>query len=49
MTLSRISQKTGKFPLDYLVAITYVENPNKYPIVEHLDGNILNCCADNLK
>ena len=49
MTLSRISQKTGKFPLDYLVAITYVENPNKYPIIEHLDGNILNCRADNLK
>ena len=35
--------------LDFLVASLFVENPNNYNIVEHLDKNLYNCNADNLK
>ena len=32
-----------------LVAMTYIENPNNYPIVNHLDGNKLNPYYKNLE
>ena len=32
-----------------LVAEAFLENPNNYPIVMHLDNNKANCCVENLK
>lgn len=32
-----------------LVAIAFKDNPNNYPVVNHLDGNILNNFEDNLE
>lgn len=32
-----------------LVAETFIPNPNKYPIVNHIDGNKQNNCVDNLE
>lgn len=32
-----------------LVAQTYIDNPNNYPIVNHIDGNKLNNHVDNLE
>ena len=32
-----------------LVAEAYVVNPNKYPYVDHIDGNKLNCNKDNVR
>lgn len=34
--------------LDTLVAKAFVPNPNGYRTVKHIDGNPLNCCANNL-
>jgi hypothetical protein len=31
-----------------LVAITYIDNPNNYPVVHHIDGNPLNNNVNNL-
>ncbi len=31
-----------------LVAITYLDNPNNYPVVHHIDGNTLNNNVNNL-
>lgn len=32
-----------------LVAIAFIPNPNNYSEVNHVDGNKLNCCVDNLE
>ncbi len=32
-----------------LVAQAFVENPNNYPHVDHIDTNVLNNCSDNLR
>lgn len=32
-----------------LVAITFIDNPNNYPCVNHKDENRLNNCVDNLE
>jgi hypothetical protein len=40
---------SGKKFVHQLVAQAYIENPNDYPIVNHLDGNPLNNNVDNLE
>lgn len=35
--------------LHRLVALCFIPNPNNYPIVNHLDGNKLNCAKSNLE
>jgi len=42
------AKKGHKELLHRLVAITFVPNPNDYPIVNHEDGNKLNCNHKNL-
>jgi len=32
-----------------LVALTFIENPNNYPVVHHVDGNTQNNRVDNLE
>ena len=32
-----------------LVATYFIENPNNFKYVKHIDGNVLNCRADNLE
>lgn len=45
--LSKSKQKKNHL-LSRLVAITFISNPNNYPIVMHLDNNPLNNHIDNL-
>ena len=35
--------------LHRLLAQTFIENPNNYPCINHIDGNILNNSLDNLE
>jgi DNA-binding NarL/FixJ family response regulator len=32
-----------------LVALAYIPNPHNYPVVNHIDGDKLNNCVDNLE
>lgn len=32
-----------------LVALTFIENPNNYPHIDHIDTNIKNNCSNNLR
>ena len=32
-----------------LVALSFVPNPNNYTKVEHIDGDVTNNCANNLR
>ena len=41
--------KRYKYLVHRLVAISFIPNPNNYPIVLHLDSVRLNCNVDNLK
>lgn len=44
--------KNGKekhFSIHRLVAITYIPNPNHYPIVDHIDNNPFDNNVDNLQ
>ena len=43
----RLSGKTHK--IHRLLAIKYIPNPNKYPVVKHLDDDKLNFALDNLQ
>lgn len=44
-----IKRKAFKIALHRLVALLYVENPNNYPVVNHIDGNKQNNHKDNLE
>lgn len=37
------------YAVRYLVAVAFVQNPNKYRNVLHKDGDFRNVCADNLE
>lgn len=37
------------FVLHRLIALTFIPNPDNYPVVNHLDGNKLNCAKNNLE
>lgn len=44
--------KQGKFKNHFLhriVAISFLDNPNNYPIINHIDGDKLNNSIDNLE
>ena len=41
-------QVTERRKLNHLVAKAFVDNPNNYSYVNHIDGNRNNCHADNL-
>lgn len=45
----RKNNKTYRRLVHRLVAITYIPNPNKYPIVNHIDENKQNNSIDNLE
>jgi len=34
---------------DYLVASTFIPNPNEYQFIHHKDGDSLNCLVENLE
>ena len=48
VTLCKNGKLYGKL-IHRLVACAYIENPNNYPIVMHLDDNPQNNCVNNLK
>ena len=41
--------KKKSFSVHRLVALTYIKNPNNYPVVNHIDENKLNNKVDNLE
>lgn len=43
------SHKPKQFFIHRLVAAAFIPNPNKYPIVNHKDGNSLNNNVNNLE
>ena len=43
------NKKQKSFPVHRLVAINHIENPSNYEQVNHIDGNKLNNCVDNLE
>ena len=45
----RINNKTRKCLVHRLVATTWLDNPNNYPIINHKDNNPLNNNVDNLE
>lgn len=44
-----ISLKNKKYLIHRIVAKTFIKNPKNYPIINHIDGNKLNNCVDNLE
>lgn len=43
------NNKGKKCLVHRLVAETFIDNPNNYPIINHKDENPLNNCAENLE
>lgn len=41
--------KKRQFLLHRLVAETFIDNPNNYPIINHIDENKQNNCVNNLE
>lgn len=47
--LTDASGKHKLFQVNQLVAKSFIPNPHGFDWLKHIDGNILNCRADNLK
>ena len=45
----RIDNKTQRFLVHRLVAMTYIENPKGYKLVNHIDSNVENNNVNNLE
>ena len=43
------NSKYKDFPIDKLIASTWLPNPDNYDYIIHKDGNVLNNCISNLK
>jgi hypothetical protein len=46
---SKVALKGKNYSTHRLVAITFLENPNNYPQINHIDGNPLNNVVENLE
>ena len=44
-----VSIKGKNKTIHRLVAQAFIPNPNDYPVINHIDGNKLNNCVDNLE
>lgn len=44
-----VKMKKKSYSVHRLVALTYIKNPNKYPVVNHIDENKLNNKVENLE
>lgn len=49
VALGVINKQVQRISVHRLVAYLFIPNPNKLPIVNHIDGNRLNCCTHNLE
>ena len=45
----RLNNKTERYLVHRLVALTFIPNPNNFPYINHIDCNPLNNCVDNLE
>lgn len=44
-----VKRKAYKIAVHRLVALLYIENPNNYPVINHIDGNKQNNHKENLE
>ena len=44
-----VALKNKKYSVHRLIAQTFIDNPNKFPVINHIDGNKLNNKVSNLE
>ncbi len=44
-----VTKKTKTAAVSRLIALTYIDNPNKYKIVNHISGDKMDNCVENLE
>lgn len=49
ISLQTLGGKRKSYRINRLVALTFISNPNDYPVVNHIDRNKQNNCVDNLE